>query len=43
MAEEQTLSDFISRTFRQFPADQYGLIMWDHGAIDASSPFVHLK
>jgi hypothetical protein len=31
MAEEQTLADFISRTFRQFPADHYGLILWDHG------------
>ena len=33
MSEEQTLSDFISRTFRLFPADHYGLILWDHGSI----------
>ncbi len=31
MADQQTLADFISRTFRQFPADHYGLILWDHG------------
>ena len=31
MADGQTLLDFVSRTFRQHPADHYGLIMWDHG------------
>jgi hypothetical protein len=31
MADPQTLLDFVSRTFRQHPADHYGLIMWDHG------------
>jgi hypothetical protein len=25
------LSDFIGRAARLFPADHYGLIMWDHG------------
>jgi hypothetical protein len=38
MAEQRTLSDFIGRTARLFPAEHYGLIMWDHGdSNDAST------
>ena len=32
MSEQATLSDFIGRAIRQFPADHYGIILWDHGA-----------
>ncbi|MDD2427411.1 MAG: clostripain-related cysteine peptidase [Eubacteriales bacterium] len=31
MVEPQTLADFISFCKREFPADRYALIFWDHG------------
>ena len=31
MASANSLSDFIVRTVRNFPADKYGLVLWDHG------------
>ncbi len=27
-----TLTDFINYSYQNFPADKYGLVMWDHGA-----------
>ncbi|MGI6508477.1 MAG: clostripain-related cysteine peptidase [Saccharofermentanales bacterium] len=30
--ESQTLADFIKFGVEQYPADQYGLILWNHGA-----------
>lgn len=41
MADPQTLQDFIARSMRQFPADHYGLILWDHGAF-CLQPIGHL-
>ena len=32
MGLPETLSEFISSVKSRFPADQYGLIIWDHGA-----------
>ncbi len=32
----QTLSDFIVRNVASFPADNYALILWDHGSSCAS-------
>ena len=31
MTDPETLSDFISYCKKNFPADRYALIMWDHG------------
>ncbi len=31
MLEPQTLTDFINYSKENYPADRYGLIMWDHG------------
>ena len=41
MSLAQTLSDFISRNIRQFPADNYALIMWDHGEAALSPTGAH--
>ena len=32
MGDAQTFSDFLRYGFDHFPADRYGLIMWDHGS-----------
>lgn len=32
MGAPETLADFIADTTTRFPADQYGLVLWDHGA-----------
>ena len=32
MGSSQTLADFITFGVEQYPADQYGLILWNHGA-----------
>lgn len=31
MSEPETLSDFISWAGKTYPADRYGLVLWDHG------------
>lgn len=31
MAEEKTLQTFLEYSYSHFPADRYGLIIWDHG------------
>jgi len=31
MTDKSTLSSFISYTAKKYPANRYGLIMWDHG------------
>ena len=31
MTEPETLTDFINYAKTEFPADRYGLILWDHG------------
>lgn len=31
MGDAQTLADFIASGFERYPADRYGLILWDHG------------
>ena len=31
MADPQSLSDFVGRNARAFPADRYALFLWDHG------------
>lgn len=32
MGDPATLADFVADTAAQFPADHYGLVLWDHGA-----------
>ena len=32
MGDDATLQDFLEYGFDNFPADRYGLIMWDHGS-----------
>ncbi|WP_396667268.1 clostripain-related cysteine peptidase [Microbacterium sp. R86528] len=32
MGDPETLADFVADTAMQFPADHYGLVLWDHGA-----------
>ena len=32
MGDDATLQDFLEYGFENFPADRYGLIMWDHGS-----------
>lgn len=32
MGNASTLSDFLTYGFANYPADRYGLIMWDHGS-----------
>ncbi|UOQ90778.1 clostripain-related cysteine peptidase [Agromyces endophyticus] len=32
MGDPDTLADFVADTATRFPADQYGLVLWDHGA-----------
>ena len=32
MGDEETFADFLSYGFQNFPADRYGLVMWDHGS-----------
>ncbi|MBR2925938.1 MAG: hypothetical protein IKC28_13065 [Clostridia bacterium] len=32
MGDDESLQDFIEYGFDNFPADRYGLIMWDHGS-----------
>lgn len=31
MGDPATLADFVADTAAQFPADNYGLVLWDHG------------
>lgn len=31
MGSSETLSNFLNHTVEQYPADHYGLILWDHG------------
>lgn len=31
MAEPSTLSDFIDYVYEDYPAENYGLVLWDHG------------
>ena len=31
MGEPDTLADFVSYAMEHFPAEKYGLVMWDHG------------
>lgn len=31
MTEPETLEEFINFSFENYPADRYGLILWDHG------------
>ena len=31
MGSQETFADFLAYGFKNFPADRYGLIMWDHG------------
>ena len=31
-ASPTVLADFIARNVKSYPADRYGLIMWNHGA-----------
>jgi hypothetical protein len=31
MGSEETLEDFLRWAFKNYPAEQYGLIFWDHG------------
>ena len=31
MGKSQTLTDFLTYGFNEFPADRYGLVLWDHG------------
>ena len=32
MGEPETLSAFLNQTVEQYPAEHYGLILWDHGS-----------
>jgi hypothetical protein len=32
MGDGETFTDFLQYGFQTFPADRYGLILWDHGA-----------
>ncbi|MGX5695515.1 clostripain-related cysteine peptidase [Agromyces soli] len=32
MGDPATLADFVADTSAQFPAEHYGLVLWDHGA-----------
>jgi hypothetical protein len=32
MVEPATLTDFINYAYERYPADHYGIVMWDHGA-----------
>ncbi len=32
MGDPDTLADFLKAGLQQFPADRYGLILWDHGS-----------
>ncbi|HEX7320891.1 MAG TPA: clostripain-related cysteine peptidase, partial [bacterium] len=38
MCDPKTLSDFIEGTIREFPADRYMLILWDHGTGWTAAP-----
>jgi hypothetical protein len=38
MCDPKTLSDFIESTVREFPADRYMLILWDHGTGWTAAP-----
>ena len=32
MGDPQTLTDFVRESLRRYPAEEYALILWDHGA-----------